>query len=216
MDNEERKQSMEDDEERKQAWRRVPYTQLEQVHSDFAIAMVLQEQERAFTILTSIESDSNEEESDEASSTESNDDDNDYEFFQSHELESEMEFLQEGQDSNRDEDMEEEEDEIDLDELSYEDLVALGEFIGQEKRGLSINEISTCLHPCKYQSLAKKTGTDRCVVCQMEYEEDESLVALSCDHPYHSECITKWLQINKICPICSIEVSSPKNISRNV
>ncbi|KAJ6954305.1 hypothetical protein NC652_005904 [Populus alba x Populus x berolinensis] len=206
MDNDERKEPV-GDEERKQASSRVCYTQLEQVHSDFAMAMVLQEQERAFTILTSIESDSDEEESDEASSSESGADDNDYEFFESQEFESEMEFLQEGQDSNSDEDMEE--DEVDPDELSYEDLMALGEFIGQEKRGLSRNEIYRCLRPCKYASLASKTGTDRCVICQMEYEEDESLVALSCDHPYHPECIASWLQIKKICPICTTEVSSP-------
>ncbi|KAJ6730499.1 RING/U-BOX SUPERFAMILY PROTEIN [Salix viminalis] len=86
--------------------------------------------------LTAIESDSDEEESDEDSSSESNADDNDYEFFQSHEFESEMEFLQqEGQDSNSDEDMEEDGDEVDSDELSYEDLIALGEFVGQERRG---------------------------------------------------------------------------------
>ncbi|KAF9687189.1 hypothetical protein SADUNF_Sadunf02G0067800 [Salix dunnii] len=217
MDNDERKQRVKD-EERKQALSRVPYTQLEQVHSDFVMAMALQEQERAFTILPDIESDSNEEESDEASSSESNADYSDYEFFQSHEFESEMESLQEEQDSNSDEDMEEDgdEDEVDPDELSYEGLIALGEFVGQENRGLSGNEISTCLRPCKYESSARKTGTDRCVICQMEYEEDESLVALSCDHPYHSECIAKWLQISKICPICSTEVSSPKNISTNV
>ncbi|KAG5250845.1 zinc finger family protein [Salix suchowensis] len=206
-----------DNDERKQASSRDPYTQLEQIHSDFVLAMALQEQERAFTILTAIESDSNEEESDDDSSSEFNADDNDYEFFQSHEFESEMEFLQqEGQDSSSDEDMEEDGDEVDSDELSYEDLIALGEFVGQERRGLSINEISTCLRPCKYESSARKTGTDRCVICQMEYEEDESLVALSCDHPYHSECIAKWLQINRICPICSTEVSSPKNVSANV
>ncbi|KAJ6774194.1 RING/U-BOX SUPERFAMILY PROTEIN [Salix purpurea] len=210
MENKERKQSMEN-EEGKLASRRGPYTHLEQVHSDYATAMVLQEQERAFAILTTIESDSNEEESDEASSTDSNDQDgNDYEFFQSHEFESDMEFQP---DSDSDEDMDEEDDDIDLDELSYEELIALGEFIGHEKRGLAINEISTCLNPCKYRSLATKTGTDRCVICQVEFGEDESLVALSCDHPYHSECITRWLQINKICPICSTEVSSPKNIS---
>lgn len=197
MDNEGRKQSM-DDEERKQTSTRLPHAPLDQVHSDFAIAMDLQEQERAFTILTTIESDSDEDEIEEDSS-ESNDD-NDYEFS-------------EGQDTNSDEDMEE--DEIDPDELSYEELIELGEFIGQEKRGLSLNEISTCLHPCTYKSLESKTGIDRCVVCQMEYEEGELLAALRCDHPYHSECISKWLQINKICPICSTEVSSHK-ISKTV
>lgn len=38
----------------------------------------------------------------------------------------------------------------------------------------------------------------RCVVCQLEYDEGEKLVALPCDHPYHCECITTWLQIKKV------------------
>lgn len=38
----------------------------------------------------------------------------------------------------------------------------------------------------------------RCVICQVEFEGGEMLVALSCDHPYHSDCISKWLQIKKV------------------
>ncbi|XVF36953.1 hypothetical protein REPUB_Repub19eG0103100 [Reevesia pubescens] len=184
----------------KQSSKRVPFTQLDQVHSDFVMAMALQEQERAFSMFETIESDDSE------ASNESNN--NDYEYFEGLEAGGDLEFFEQ-QDSNDYEDMEDEEDEIDLDDLSYEELIALGEIIGVEKRGLSQNEISSCLIPCKFQSVDCKTAIDRCVICQVEYEEEEDLVALpNCEHPYHSDCISKWLKIKRICPICNTEMSS--------
>ncbi|KAA3476783.1 E3 ubiquitin ligase BIG BROTHER-related [Gossypium australe] len=161
-----------ENEDTKQSSKRVPFTQLDQVNSDFAMAVALQEQERAFSMLDSIESEDSEEYNSESSYEERNV--NDYEYF--------------------------------------EGLEAGGEIIGVEKRGLSPNEISTCLVRCNFRSDECKTGIDRCVICQVEYEEEEGVVALpNCEHPYHSECITKWLQVKKICPICSTEISSPKN-----
>ncbi|OMO50421.1 Zinc finger, RING-type [Corchorus capsularis] len=201
-----------ENEDAKQSSKRVPFTQLDQVHSDFAMAMAMQEQERAFSWLESIESDSEEEEYDSEASYESNN--NDYEYFERLEAGGDLGFL-EGQDSNDDDEDMEDEDEIDPDDLSYEELIALGEIIGVEKRGLSQNEISSCLVPCKFQSIEIcKNGIDRCVICQVEYEEEEALVGLpSCEHPYHSECISKWLQIKKICPICNTEISLSMNSS---
>ncbi|XP_065880590.1 E3 ubiquitin ligase BIG BROTHER-related-like [Euphorbia lathyris] len=193
--NQERKRATNDEEEeRKQAARRVPLAELNQTHSDFVIAMALQEQE-------------NNSEEDEAESEDSDQENgNDYEFFESQELE----YL-EAEDSNSEEEDDMEEDDIDPDELSYEELLELGEFIGEAKRGLSMNEIPKCLNSMKYKRKENKSGIDRCVICQVEYEEgDEDLVALSCDHPYHSQCIINWLQIKKVCPICTSEVSSSK------
>ncbi|KAJ8762792.1 hypothetical protein K2173_022921 [Erythroxylum novogranatense] len=204
MDNEERKQNMDDREREKQATRRAPFPLLDQVHSDFAMAMAMQEQERVFTSLPSIES---EIEEDGETETSSQNYDNDYEFFEGLEFEGDVEYT-ESQDSSSDQDMEE--DEVDPDELSYEELVALGEFVGEEKRGLSLTQISKCLLACKYQCTGSKTGTDRCVICQVEYEEGEPLANLPCDHPYHFECISNWLQIKKLCPICNNEVTAPK------
>ncbi|CAN4096611.1 unnamed protein product [Withania somnifera] len=129
----------------------------------------------------------------------------DEEFLESEIQDFELEFY-----DDDDEDMEE--DDVDPDELSYEELIALGEFVGVENRGLSETEISKSLHSSTFQSNNSKTLVDKCVVCQLEYEEGEKLVALPCDHPYHSDCIKKWLQINKICPICSDEVSSTEDL----
>ncbi|XP_034675281.1 E3 ubiquitin ligase BIG BROTHER-related [Vitis riparia] len=200
-----------DDEETKRASRIVAFTQLDQVASDFALAIALQEQERrAFTTLlpTIFQTNSDELESDSSDETDddedSDDDSNDF-FPNSHETEEGLEFL-EGEGSNSDQDMEE--DDIDPDQLSYEELIALGEIVGEESRGLSMEEISASLRPYTCHSLRSKTLVDRCVICQVEYEEEEKLVALPCEHPYHADCITKWLQIKKTCPICSTEVSS--------
>ncbi|XP_054788170.1 E3 ubiquitin ligase BIG BROTHER-related-like [Prosopis cineraria] len=190
-------------EEGKQSSHKTPYTELEQVNSDFTLAIALQEQEGTFTRFATMDSEESGNEDESESSFEDEDDDEYADFSESQEFElGDLQFL-EGEGSN-DEEMEE--DEIDPDELSYEELIELGEFIGEERRGLSANEIPCCLHPYTCHFAENKTGIDRCVICQVEYEEGQALMALQCEHPYHSECITKWLQIKKVCPICSTEV----------
>ncbi|XP_073011972.1 E3 ubiquitin ligase BIG BROTHER-related-like [Typha latifolia] len=101
--------------------------------------------------------------------------------------------------------------EVDPDEYSYEELVALGEVVGIENRGLSADTIAS-LPSITYKTPEVQDGnTDQCVICRMEYEEGDSLVVLSCKHTYHPECINKWLKINKACPMCSTEVSTSEN-----
>ncbi|XP_011099668.2 E3 ubiquitin ligase BIG BROTHER [Sesamum indicum] len=100
-----------------------------------------------------------------------------------------------------------EEDDVDPDELSYEELIALGEMVGVENIGLPEAEINKHLQPFTCHSTTNLI-IDRCVICQVEYEEGEEVVSIQCEHLYHRDCITKWLQIKKICPICNNEVSS--------
>lgn len=220
---------MDDEQDTKQPPQRIPFTHpVDQADSDSGLAMALQEQETTFSaMLETIESQSDEENESNNDDDQSNIDNDmhfDYQFFQSmygYEV-PELEFIEDDEDSSDDDDMDEDIGELDVDELTYEELIALGDFIGVEKRGLSLNEISTCLNPfvCRSSSSSgpdKRSSSsgaiDRCVICQNEYEDGEALVAvLPCEHPYHSDCISKWLQIKRCCPICSTEVnsSSPK------
>ncbi|XP_010515040.1 PREDICTED: E3 ubiquitin ligase BIG BROTHER-related-like [Camelina sativa] len=178
-----------------------------QANSHFAPAM----HDSVSSMLSMMESEEESEDEDEEAET----NENYYEYFDSNgygEDEDEInEFLEDQESSNfnpEEDDLLEEEDEIDPDQLSYEELIALGDFIGVEKRGLTPTEISTCLNASTYVFSNNKNEIDRCVVCQMEFEERESLVVLRpCDHPYHSDCITKWLETKKICPICCSEPS---------
>ncbi|WOL17235.1 E3 ubiquitin-protein ligase [Canna indica] len=101
--------------------------------------------------------------------------------------------------------------EVDPDEYSYEELVALGEIVGTESRGLSSDTIAA-LPSVNYKAEnVQDDNVEQCVICRLEYEDGESLVLLSCKHKYHSECINKWLQINKVCPVCNAEVSTSEN-----
>ncbi|KAH8503021.1 hypothetical protein H0E87_014368, partial [Populus deltoides] len=99
-------------------------------------------------------------------------------------------------------------EEVDPDELSYEELLALGEVVGTESRGLSADIIDS-LPSINYKAGSSQNGSnDSCVICRLDYENGETLTLLSCKHSYHSECINNWLKINKVCPVCSTEVST--------
>ncbi|KAG5553270.1 hypothetical protein RHGRI_011209 [Rhododendron griersonianum] len=88
-------------------------------------------------------------------------------------------------------------EEVDPDELSYEELIALGEVVGTESRGLSGDTIAS-LPSLNYKTQNTQDGSnDSCVICRLDYEDGDTLTLLSCKHSYHSECINNWLRINK-------------------
>ncbi|CAA6663206.1 unnamed protein product [Spirodela intermedia] len=100
---------------------------------------------------------------------------------------------------------------VDPDELSYEELIALGEAVGTESRGLTHDRIAS-LPSVSYSARDTHEGSkEKCVICQLDYEDGDSLVVLSCRHMYHPDCINNWLQINKTCPVCNAEVSTPED-----
>ncbi|KAL3537402.1 hypothetical protein ACH5RR_000768 [Cinchona calisaya] len=102
------------------------------------------------------------------------------------------------------------EDNIDPDNMTYEELLDLGEAIGTENRGLS-QELIDLLPTSKYKSggiFSRKRSEERCVICQMRYKRGDRQIILPCKHVYHANCGSKWLSINKACPVCNSEVFS--------
>ncbi|XWS35505.1 hypothetical protein CRYUN_Cryun20dG0003000 [Craigia yunnanensis] len=99
-------------------------------------------------------------------------------------------------------------DNIDPDNMTYEELLDLGDAVGSQSRGLSQELIDLLpTSKCKFGSFfSSKKSRERCVICQMRYKRGERQMKLPCKHIYHSECITKWLSINKMCPVCNNEV----------
>lgn len=110
------------------------------------------------------------------------------------------------------------EDNVDPDNMTYEELLELGEVVGSQSRGLSQDAISS-LPVSKYKCSffwRKKSRRERCVICQMEYKRRERQITLPCKHIYHAGCGSQWLSINKACPICYKEVlvHTPKTSQR--
>ena len=100
-------------------------------------------------------------------------------------------------------------------------MLALGEIVGTESRGLSADTIAS-LPSVNYKTQCTQDGNNdpyvnflvyitiinccfdntssflRCVICRLDYEDGDALTVLSCKHSYHSECINNWLRINKV------------------
>ncbi|XP_077239384.1 uncharacterized protein LOC143880355 isoform X2 [Tasmannia lanceolata] len=89
---------------------------------------------------------------------------------------------------------------LDVDNMSYEELLALEERIGNVSTGLSEHMISKCLKESMFSSEEETTTT--CVICLEEYNKKERVSALDCGHNYHRACIEKWLSIKSTCPVC--------------
>lgn len=93
---------------------------------------------------------------------------------------------------------------LDVDNMSYEELLALEERIGDVNTGLSDETISKCLKQRQYMTFTIGGGSDvePCCICQEEYVDGDGLGKLDCGHDFHTGCIKQWLTHKNLCPIC--------------
>lgn len=95
---------------------------------------------------------------------------------------------------------------LDIDSMSYEDLLALEESIGNVCTGLEKDTISSCLRSKTYSInndvLATQVSEVKCSICQVDFEEGNELGTLKCGHNHHVQCIEEWLLQKNQCPIC--------------
>jgi hypothetical protein len=54
----------------------------------------------------------------------------------------------------------------------------------------------------RFSSLPENDGAQRCTICLGDYELGEILRSLPCLHVFHAECIDRWLDGAKTCPVC--------------
>lgn len=101
---------------------------------------------------------------------------------------------------------------LDIDHMSYEELLALGEQIGSVGSGLSDDFILEHLKTRVYASSKSSSDSEdtspadqelnSCVICQINYDDEEQIGVLDCGHEYHVECVKKWLIVKNTCPVC--------------
>lgn len=105
---------------------------------------------------------------------------------------------------------------LDIDNMSYEELLALEEKMGTVSTALSKEELSKCIKKSIYQSVQLEDGKMRhslgsedskCSICQEEFVKGDEIGRLGCKHGYHNSCINQWLCMKNWCPICK---ASPK------
>ncbi|PIN23699.1 hypothetical protein CDL12_03577 [Handroanthus impetiginosus] len=97
---------------------------------------------------------------------------------------------------------------LDVDHMSYEELVDLSDRIGYVGTGLQEEEIYGCLRILKHfnpdsTSLLVTGQKDwKCSICQEKCGRDEDIGALHCGHHHHLQCIKQWLLQKNSCPVC--------------
>ncbi|CAL5040256.1 unnamed protein product [Urochloa decumbens] len=98
---------------------------------------------------------------------------------------------------------------LDIDNMSYEELLALEEHIGSVSTALTEEQFAKCVNQSVYEARnsdrdANKIAADdvKCSICQEEYVEGEEIGMMQCEHQYHVCCIHEWLRQKNWCPIC--------------
>ncbi|GJZ01513.1 E3 ubiquitin protein ligase MBR2-like protein isoform X1 [Tanacetum coccineum] len=102
---------------------------------------------------------------------------------------------------------------LDIDNMSYEELLALEDEIGIVSTALSEEELSKCVRMSVYKPLRTKEqrmrddwcmDNTKCSICQEEFIAGDEIGRVGCDHGYHAECIDQWLRLKNWCPICKV------------
>lgn len=53
----------------------------------------------------------------------------------------------------------------------------------------------------------KESGEIFCAVCLSDFQCDEVISKLPCNHEFHAVCVKKWLHFKLTCPICRKRLS---------
>lgn len=110
---------------------------------------------------------------------------------------------------------------LDIDSMSYEELLALEERMGTVSTALSEEALSKCLEKRIYVATSSEDANVicegeeddvKCSICQEEYVIGDEVGRLQCEHRYHVGCIQQWLQVKNWCPICKAS-AEPKQSS---
>jgi len=90
---------------------------------------------------------------------------------------------------------------LDIDNMSYEELLALGEQQGSVVQP-GICEEETLCFPLEQVC----GGGDECSICLEVFCDGEELMRLPCLHKFHSSCCRDWLRRQAKCPLCNLDL----------
>jgi len=53
-----------------------------------------------------------------------------------------------------------------------------------------------------------KKDFESCAICQEDYEDDDMISVVACEHIFHTKCVIEWGQYKPECPVCKKEIPS--------
>ncbi|CDW71600.1 zinc finger protein [Stylonychia lemnae] len=92
------------------------------------------------------------------------------------------------------------------DQMTYEEMLALGETLGKVTKGFTQQQIDQ-IPRSKIQNNHDEMGNPiNCPICFDQYQVGDLVKEMNCLHNYHHHCIDKWLLDEKRCPVCNSEI----------
>ncbi|KAK6195431.1 hypothetical protein SNE40_000865 [Patella caerulea] len=88
------------------------------------------------------------------------------------------------------------------DHMTYEELLELGERMGEVQIGMTKSQIQNLPHYKFSTSLLMEGDNPACTICMDSLLDGELVRVLKCKHVYHVKCIDPWLQKKAECPVC--------------
>lgn len=90
---------------------------------------------------------------------------------------------------------------------SYENNLRLGELLGKEERGLTQEQLDQVMYTTLEKQQLNLAQDETCAICQENLNQvTQPLCILACGHKYCDSCIKTWLDKNKKCPVCMIDL----------
>jgi hypothetical protein len=87
------------------------------------------------------------------------------------------------------------------DNMSYEQLLELGDRVGKVSKGLTKEQVAKLPTKLWRPGATKQT---QCSICYEDFTVANRVKLLpECGHEYHDGCIGKWLESEKRCPVCN-------------
>jgi len=108
--------------------------------------------------------------------------------------------------------------EMDTDSMTYDQLLDLGERIGDVKQerwriiGKSIVASLKVVQFCSETTERNAVSGQMCLVCRFDFENGDKVKILPCKHAFHVECIDPWLQTHDTCVTCKSSIVVEKNL----
>ena len=85
---------------------------------------------------------------------------------------------------------------------TYEELLALQERLGLVHRGAPRDQVEKLPSDLFTGSCL----ADRCAICLADYDVDDVLRSLPCQHRFHRDCVDCWLIDHRnVCPLCRVQ-----------
>jgi len=82
-------------------------------------------------------------------------------------------------------------------------LASLDEMETQRKRNeVQRKKMSEQLPTYIFKTEDKDSSQTCCAICLVDFEENETLKQLVCNHHFHGTCIDTWILQQPVCPLC--------------